>query len=536
MVTGSKYPLKVSGGTISKKVRNVNKKLPGFLLWASPVVNYGMASASLTSFRAVGMLAAATFAVLLGIRLDLWDAVASRPRALRGDAAVAVPARESWMSIFQNHRKVGFSHRRLQPAVDGYDLQETVVLRINTMGMVQDLRLKSRFGLNRKLALEHFEYGIESGRFRFSAQGRVAGGILAVDTESAGVRSRIDIPAAGEIWPVAALAEVLARAGLTPGARYQLDAFDPASLSRVPVQAEVIGPDDLQVLDETVSATRITLNFRGMIQTAWIDRDGNLLRERGLLGMRLEKTSRDQALAPLGMEAVPDLTEAAAVIPDRPINDPQGQTRLQLRLQGSIPEGLRLHGGRQSHADGVLTIRRESLENLPEAVDPRRLNALERAYLSAEPFIQSDHEKIRAVVRSVLGEHPEMSSLEKAQRLMAWIQRNIEKRPVLSMPDAVSTLENRMGDCNEHAMLFAAMARAAGIPARVEAGLVYMRGKFYYHAWNLLFLGRWVTADPLFDQLPADVTHIRLVSGSTQQQFDLVGVMGQLQIEILNDD
>ncbi len=482
------------------------------------------------------MLAAVTFAVLLGIRLDLWNTVASRPKGLHGDATFTYPTRESWMSIFQNNRKVGFSHRRLQPVDTGYDLEEIVAMRINTMGMIQDLRLKSRFGLDRGLALEHFEFEIESGRFRFRARGRVLGGILSVDTESAGAQSRIDIPATKEIRPVAALSEVLAHADLTPGTRYELDAFDPASLARVTVQAEVIGPDDLQLLDETVIATRITLNFRGMIQTAWIDRSGELLRERGLLGMRLEKTTRDQALAPLGLEAVPDLTEAAAIIPDRPIPNHREAALLRLRLRGPVSEELRLHGGRQSYADGVLAIRLESIEDLPGSIDPQKLNALEKIYLRAEPLIQSDHEKIRAVVHSVLGENPGLSPLEQARRLMGWIQRNIEKRPVLSMPDAISTLENRMGDCNEHAMLYAALARAAGIPARVEAGLVYLRGKFYYHAWNVLFLGSWVTADPLFDQLPADVTHIRLVTGSMQQQFDLVGVMGQLQIEMVEDD
>jgi len=67
----------------------------------------------------------------------------------------------------------------------------------------------------------------------------------------------------------------------------------------------------------------------------------------------------------------------------------------------------------------------------------------------------------------------------------------------------------------------------------VEAGVVYLRGKFYYHAWNLLYLGRWVTADALFDQLPADVTHIRFVTGSMQQPLDLVGLVGRLTIAIL---
>jgi hypothetical protein len=61
-----------------------------------------------------------------------------------------------------------------------------------------------------------------------------------------------------------------------------------------------------------------------------------------------------------------------------------------------------------------------------------------------------------------------------------------------------------------------------------------MRGRFYYHAWNLLFLGRWVTVDALFGQLPADVTHLRLVTGSMQQQLDLAGAIGNITIDILD--
>jgi len=116
---------------------------------------------------------------------------------------------------------------------------------------------------------------------------------------------------------------------------------------------------------------------------------------------------------------------------------------------------------------------------------------------------------------------------------MDWIHKNIEKRPVLSLPDALSTLENREGDCNENAVLLAALARAAGIPAKVEAGLVYLKGRFYYHAWNLLYLGRWITADSLFGQMPADVTHIRFSSGTQKQQLDLMNIIGKIELKII---
>ena len=85
-------------------------------------------------------------------------------------------------------------------------------------------------------------------------------------------------------------------------------------------------------------------------------------------------------------------------------------------------------------------------------------------------------------------------------KILRWANENIEKKPVAAIPDALSVLRNRVGDCNEHAVLVAALARAAGVPARMEVGLVYLRGRFYYHAWNAFFLGRWITGDAVFNQ------------------------------------
>ncbi len=50
----------------------------------------------------------------------------------------------------------------------------------------------------------------------------------------------------------------------------------------------------------------------------------------------------------------------------------------------------------------------------------------------------------------------------------------------LSIPSALEVLEQRAGDCNEHTVLFTALARAAGIPCRVATGLAWSTGQFYY--------------------------------------------------------
>ncbi|MEA1968958.1 MAG: hypothetical protein U9N77_12170 [Thermodesulfobacteriota bacterium] len=68
-----------------------------------------------------------------------------------------------------------------------------------------------------------------------------------------------------------------------------------------------------------------------------------------------------------------------------------------------------------------------------------------------------------------------------------------------------------------------------------ETGLVYLNKNFYYHAWNSVHLGRWISVDALFNQIPADVTHIRLTSGSKAMELDLIKVIGKIKLEIVKE-
>ena len=179
-------------------------------------------------------------------------------------------------------------------------------------------------------------------------------------------------------------------------------------------------------------------------------------------------------------------------------------------------------------------MKKETLDDLATELSPENLSALQKIFLKPGPFIQSDNQKIRNLAQEILKGDPAADPLTRADKLMNWVYTQIEKRPVLSLPDALSTLENKVGDCNEHAVLLAALGRAAGIPTRIEAGLVYMKDRFYYHAWNLMYLGRWITVDPVFGQLPADVSHLRFATGSPERQLDIMGLIGKIQLTVLN--
>ena len=110
---------------------------------------------------------------------------------------------------------------------------------------------------------------------------------------------------------------------------------------------------------------------------------------------------------------------------------------------------------------------------------------------------------------------------------------SVQNSPTVSLPSAVDVLEYLRGDCNEHTILAVALARAAGLPARVCAGIVYIDGTFGYHAWPVVWVGEWVEMDPTFGQYVADATHIILATGSLEAQYVINSAIGRLSVREL---
>jgi hypothetical protein len=485
------------------------------------------------AFWIAGSLFLLTFAILFSIRLGVLEKVFFRPRSLSMASIDAVSKRDTWMNIFQDKRKIGFSHTRFDPEPTGYRLTETVHMRINTMGMIQNINLNTKSRLNPDFTLQAVDFEISSGRFRFSVEATVDGNNLQVTTQSAGASRELEIPLKEKLYLMNGIMDAVAATDLKAGDKYAFKIFDPAAMGQVDVIVDVIGPERIEVGSVNQQATKISLNFKGVSQLAWIGKDGDIIKEKGLLGISLIKTDRKDALNGLSLQSSQDLTTFASVASNIQLENADALEVLRVRVEGIPFEKLQLHGGRQTLNGQVLTVKKESLSHLASELKIENLTALQKVFLKPGPFIQSDDPKIRDLVQDILRDQPAADPLTRAEKLMNWVYTHIEKRPVLSLPDALSTLDNKVGDCNEHAVLLAALGRAAGIPTRIEAGLVYLKGRFYYHAWNLMYLGQWVTVDPIFGQLPADVSHLRLATGSPERQLDIMGVIGNIRLTIL---
>ncbi len=210
------------------------------------------------------------------------------------------------------------------------------------------------------------------------------------------------------------------------------------------------------------------------------------------------------------------------------------------RLSG-LPPAFRKPDGRQTFAPGpggttLLTIK----ARLPAAVDPQKDTPRSAAVPDAEltaatPVVDSDHPAIAKMAADVAGDVP--GRYAAALRLSEAVNRRLEKAYGASKDRASEVLAAGKGDCTEHSVLFVALARALGIPARQVHGLVYARyadakDALYWHAWaEILSGGEWIALDPTFGQPVADATHLALGLGT---QVDTVGLLGALKVEAVD--
>jgi hypothetical protein len=478
----------------------------------------------------VGFACGIIFATLLTIRLGF---IQREEGGGSGDRlAVAFPQteRETWMNIFQKEQKIGYAHRQFFRTTDGHKVLETVFMQVNTMGMLQDIRFKTEGNLRPDLTFSSFRFELQSGLFTFKARGSQNGKMLTIFTEESGAERRFDLFIKEDTLLPVGLFEVLRGDRLKPGDHKVFNVFDPATQAVRPVKVTVMGEETISIQGKDEKARKLSIDFMGVPQSVWVGMDGTVFKEEGSLGIRLEKVSKEEALGKIAFLPGTDLTELASIPANTVLTDVHLIKELKVQLKGVKAKDLIVEGGRQHLEGDILSIRKESFrETGPRPSDTKRAAEVQKA-LDSTPFIQADHPEIVAKVKEIvsLGDPGSV----KAMKLITWVHQNIQKKPVLSVPNALETLHQKTGDCNEHAVLFAALARAAGIPTDVEAGLVYQNNRFYYHAWNVLYLDQWITADTAMGQFPADVTHMRFVRG-TESQIDLIGLIGRLKIEIL---
>ncbi len=124
-----------------------------------------------------------------------------------------------------------------------------------------------------------------------------------------------------------------------------------------------------------------------------------------------------------------------------------------------------------------------NISDIPDHLKARYLKD-EWKILVAEPSIQSRAEEI-------VGD--ETNVLAIVESIYNWITANI-RYPTISTDSqphtSVETLQSRVGDCDDQAILFSALARAVGVPAWLQMGALYNEVETAWggHGWVQTYL------------------------------------------------
>lgn len=473
-----------------------------------------------------------------------------RPTGARlAAAALAVAPGALFYRLDVGGQQIGYSSTTLDTLPDSIRVETVFVIDVAALGKLRRTSVRSVAMLSRALRLASIETTYDGDLGQFVARGRVFGdSVFSVAIVSAGDSQMTRIPLKGPITLPTLLPLRLAFGGeLRSGRSYAARLFDPLLLTGRDVTAQVASESTLVVSDsadldsttmvwlpehfDTVRAFRIDHDASGVPTSSWIDAQGRLVlttskdftMERAAFEIAYEnfrrrdtaRVARNSA-APGPGEIVPVTALVAGVRAEPPLPP---RPRMRVRLGRDTLELVQA-GAAQAHASPYRL--------------PSRDTALAR-WLAPEPLIQSRDPRIAAQARQIIGR--ERSPSRVAERLLHWVHRSLQRSvpPAggAGVPSAVKVLETRRGDCNEATTLFVALARSAGLPARTVAGLLYLDGRFYYHAWAEVYLANWIAVDPMFDQFPADAAHLPIATGGLARQIELVPLVGRLKPEVL---
>lgn len=431
----------------------------------------------------------------------------------------------SFSGVYFQNQRIGYVKSRLTPTDDDlFLLEQEALLRLNILGQIHPINLQVRARLTPASLLRDFHFTMTSPLYQTEARGRVEGRevIFSLDSGKGIIHDRITL-AAAPYFATNRRAYLLAGEPEV-GRKIRIPYFDPLSLAGQDTVVEYRGLDKVVIHGRVHNLHRFTESFRGIRINSWLDDQGKVIKEESPAGFVFlaEPEFRATDIPAAG----PEILGAVAVpLQGKLPADLAARADMRYRLQLPTDGEFDLAGGRQEWNGETLTIRRETLKPQAAPCSDRE------AELRATPYIQSNDPAITALAEQITAGLPSWPA--RLAALTAWVYDHLEKRPVLGIPDARSVLESKIGDCNEHAVLLAALARAAGLPTRIAAGVYFTNHAFYYHAWNEVCLDQeWLSVDPTFNQLPADLTHLRFVVGETREMVRIGALLNQLQISL----
>ena len=438
-----------------------------------------------------------------------------------------LPSESEWMNIYLDGKKMGYTVYSIDnQGAKGYTIKSSSNLNVVFGGLESEIHLENTAYMDTSFRLEAFKFWMLSDQYSTHVQGQKHGTTMSLEFIQGEDTNRTEITVPEDLYTYTAIQPMVASKGILEGQTIRVPAYDAMSNEMADVTITHEGKEIISVAGEKHMLNKLRIEFKSIPSIMWLDDNGITYKEETIMGMMMERTTPELALAKSEAGEV-DLLNDFAVIPSYPISNSKRLKELRIELSGVSPHVL---AGLTSERQKILS-EEPLLVSLTRAATPLNPDVLE-LNLKASDMVQSDHEQIRRKANEILGD--ESQAIAISHTLTSWVYNYLDKKPVASISGAVDILNTGVGDCTEHTTLYAALSRAAGVPTKIHIGLVYLQGRFLFHAWPVVAIdGEWVDVDPSLNQFPADATHIALVEGDFENLTNLIPVLGNVEIKIL---
>lgn len=445
----------------------------------------------------------------------------------------APPVGERWFTIIVGGERVGFAHLSIAEAPDGYRIESDGSVKMRIMAVSREATTKESYLVGRDLALRSFSAESRVDGSPLTVRGELTPKGIKVTTESGDGKKERTLKVKGPVYPPPVLNFYPLIQGTPVGKTLKLAMLDSESVKVKQVKVEVVG---VETLAPQGTVVHLRNNLYPVVDNdIWVDLKGNTVKESVrddlVLTVAEEETTAKAALAEAALAKSDLALDFSLVKLSPPLERPAQLKKLVLDLSGFPADFPLLQGSAQQVSRLAAGTVRFTMPN--PAFQAAPTDQPVPADLEPGQRIPSDNPKIAAQKNEIVGSQKDPA--QAARLLVQWVAREI-KPAVTDNQSPVDTLTSRTGNCQTHTRLYTALARSAGIPTRFVSGLVYADGKgFLYHAWAESYLnGTWVPVDPTFGEVPANLTHLKLVQGDSNDDLALLaGVIGRLKAKVV---
>jgi len=486
----------------------------------------------------------------------------SPPARCEESAAKPEVLKDQWHALYLQGNRIGYSHirtaRKHSANATVYVTSSEQQFKLLRMGQPISVKQRSKVVEDQQGRLVSFWQEMSQGPLRQLTRGHVQGDRLIIESGTGPAMQPKTVPAPKGLCPWA-LERLAASKGYEPGTSYTAKVFaaELADSPREPEATITIGKKQpKQVFEVTKWLHRVetTINLLpGITTTSWVDESGQLwVLELPLTpGIVFEMRKVPKALALQPTDA-PDLMLSTSVFIDSVIEDARTRPELTLLITtkekgAALPDIPQDPLQTVKHTKEGLKITTRRAVPSPAKSYPLPYSGQEYAdLLKPTPWLEVEDPTIIELSKAAVGE--EHDALRAALKIERYVGEYItEKNLSLGFATAAETARQKEGDCSEHAVLVAALARAAGIPGRIVVGLVYAgpedglpRSGFFYHVWTEVFVGEWLPLDATMNG--HDATHLAIGRSPLNLSADLftmaepiIQVLGAIDIRVIAD-